>query len=139
VRLARIGFDRVRGAVVDVERLLAEHPELASQGARLAARDLASWRDDEPGLQILDVRNPGEQESGVVPGAVGIPLARLLDRHRELDATAPTVVYCAGGYRSSIAASLLRSVGFTHVADLQGGYDAWANAGLPTVTPETAR
>jgi glyoxylase-like metal-dependent hydrolase (beta-lactamase superfamily II) len=139
VRLARIGFDRVRGAVVDIERLLAEHPELASQGARLAARDLASWRDDEPGLQILDVRNPGEQESGVVPGAVGIPLARLLDRHRELDTTAPTVVYCAGGYRSSIAASLLRSVGLTHVADLQGGYDAWANAGLPTVTPEIVR
>jgi rhodanese-related sulfurtransferase len=139
VRLARIGFDRVRGAVVDVERILAERPELASQGTRLAARDLAAWRDDEPGLQIVDVRNPGEQESGVVPGAIRIPLARLLDRLRDLDATAPTVVYCAAGYRSSIAASLLRSVGFTQVADLQGGHDAWADAGLPTVTAETAR
>jgi hydroxyacylglutathione hydrolase len=68
VRLARIGFDRVRGAVVDVERILAERPELAGQGTRLAARDLASWGDDEPGLQIVDVRNPSEQESGVVPG-----------------------------------------------------------------------
>ncbi|HEX6569958.1 MAG TPA: rhodanese-like domain-containing protein, partial [Acidimicrobiales bacterium] len=139
VRLARIGFDRLRGAVVDVEGLLADRPDLAVQARRLAARDLAAWRDNEPGLQIVDVRNPSEQETGVVPGAVRIPLARLLDRHRELDPTAPTVVYCAGGYRSSIAASLLRSRGFTQVADLQGGYDAWADAGLPTVgaTPRT--
>jgi glyoxylase-like metal-dependent hydrolase (beta-lactamase superfamily II)/rhodanese-related sulfurtransferase len=137
VRLARIGFDRVRGAVVDVERLLAEHPRLAARATRLAAADLASWRDDEPDLQIVDVRNPGEQEAGIVPGAVTIPLARLLDRHHELDPSAPTVIYCAGGYRSSTAASLLRSVGFTQVADLQGGYDAWAAAGLPTVRPET--
>jgi rhodanese-related sulfurtransferase len=98
---------------------------------------LASCRDDEPGLQLVDVRNPSEQESGIVP-AVRLPLARLLDRHGDLDAAAPTVVYCAAGYRSSMAASLLRSVGFTHVADLQGGYDAWADAGLPTVTPQTA-
>jgi hydroxyacylglutathione hydrolase len=137
VRLARIGFDRVRGAVVDVERLLADRPDLAAQGARLAARDLASWRDDEPNLQIIDVRNPSEHESGVVPGAIRVPLARLLDRLGDLDATAPTVLYCAAGYRSSIAASALRTAGFTQVADLQGGYDAWAAAGLPTVTPET--
>jgi hypothetical protein len=58
VRLARIGFDRVRGAVVGVERLLAERPDLAARSTRLAAADLASWRDGEPGLQIVDVRNP---------------------------------------------------------------------------------
>jgi glyoxylase-like metal-dependent hydrolase (beta-lactamase superfamily II)/rhodanese-related sulfurtransferase len=131
VRLARIGFDRVRGAVVDVERLLAERPDLAERGSRLAAVDLAQWRDEEPGLQVVDIRNPGEQEAGVVPGAIRIPLARLLDGYRRLDPAAPTVVYCAGGYRSSIGASLLRAKGFSRVADLQGGYDAWAAAGLP--------
>ena len=61
-----------------------------------------------------------------------MPLARLLERLGELDPARPTVVYCAGGYRSSIAASLLRSLGFDRVADLQGGYEAWAAAGLPT-------
>jgi hydroxyacylglutathione hydrolase len=70
-----------------------------------------------------------------VPGARLVPLARLLDHYDELDPAAPTVVYCAGGYRSSIAASLLRSVGFVQVADLQGGYGAWADAGLPTERP----
>jgi hydroxyacylglutathione hydrolase len=138
VRLARIGFDRVVGAVVDVEQVLTARPDLAARAPRLAAVDLASWRDDEPGLQIVDVRNPAEQESGIVPGAVRIPLARLLDAHHRLDPAAPTVVYCAGGYRSSIAASLLRSLGFTQVADLQGGYDAWATAGLPAVLPAAA-
>jgi rhodanese-related sulfurtransferase len=88
-------------------------------------------------VQVVDVRSPAEREAGIVPGAVTIPLAQLLDRHGELDATAASVVYCAGGYRSSIAASLLRSVGFGRVAELQGGYDAWAAAGPPTVRPET--
>ncbi|HKA83068.1 MAG TPA: rhodanese-like domain-containing protein [Acidimicrobiales bacterium] len=46
------------------------------------------------------------------------------------------MVYCAGGYRSSIAASLLRAAGIRLVADLQGGYDAWAQAGLPTACLE---
>ena len=68
-----------------------------------------------------------------------MPLARLLERSGELDRRAPTVVYCAGGYRSSIAASLLRSLGFDQVADLQGGYEAWAAAGLPTEVPTGAR
>ncbi|HEY8524706.1 MAG TPA: MBL fold metallo-hydrolase [Acidimicrobiales bacterium] len=138
VRLARIGFDRVRGAVTDVERVLADRPDLAARARRLAAPDLAAWRGDEPGLQVVDVRNPAEQEDGVVPGAVRLPLARLLDGHGVLDPAAPTVVYCAGGYRSSIAASLLRALGFPQVADLQGGYGAWVGAGLPTTVPEAS-
>ena len=139
VRLARIGFDRVRGALADVERTLGEHPEQSQRAVRLAAIDLATWRDEEPALQIVDVRNPSEQQAGIVPGAIAMPLARLLDRSGELDRRAPTVVYCAGGYRSSIAASLLRSLGFDQVADLQGGYEAWAAAGLPTQVPAGAR
>ncbi|MCU0310212.1 MAG: rhodanese-like domain-containing protein [Acidimicrobiales bacterium] len=130
VRLARIGFDRVRGAVVDVERVLADHPEFAERAHRVSAVDLDAWRVDDPDLQIVDIRGPGELEVGLVPGAVHIPLAQLLDRHGELDTAAPVVVYCAGGYRSSIGASLLRSLGFERVADLQGGFDAWAAGGF---------
>ena len=138
VRLARIGFDRVLGAVVDVERLLAERPDLAEPARRVASADVATWRRDAPDLQVVDVRNPGEQVAGVVPGAVSMPLARLLEHHAELDPHAPTIVYCAGGYRSSIAASLLRSKGFERVADLQGGFDAWVGAGQPVEKPAPA-
>ena len=83
-------------------------------------------------VQLVDVRNPGEQADGVIPGAVCIPLAALLGRIDELDPAATTVVYCAGGYRSSIAASALAARGFAKVADILGGYDAWKAAGFPT-------
>jgi rhodanese-related sulfurtransferase len=75
----------------------------------------------------------------MVPGARSLPVATLLDRLDELDRERPTVVYCAVGYRSSAAASLLRAHGFTEVADIQGGFDAWRAAGLPVERPAAAR
>jgi glyoxylase-like metal-dependent hydrolase (beta-lactamase superfamily II)/rhodanese-related sulfurtransferase len=138
VRLARIGFDRVVGTVGDVNRLLSEHPELAVTSPRLSARDFAGWNEaamDADPLQIVDVRNPGETEGGVLTGAKRIPLAALLDRIDELDPSATTVLYCAGGYRSIIAASVLATRGFTKVADILGGYDACKAAGVPTENP----
>ena len=140
VRLARIGFDRVVGAVGNIDRVLAEHPELAVASPRLTTADFAGWWQvaaelgGEP-VQLVDVRNPGETAGGVIPGARLIPLAALLDRIGELDPAATTVVYCAGGYRSSIAASALAARGFAKVADLLGGYDAWQSAGFPTEMP----
>jgi rhodanese-related sulfurtransferase len=63
--------------------------------------------------------------AGSVPGARNISLPALLSNIDSLDPAAPTVVYCAGGYRSAIASSLLRSRGFDDVSDLLGGYTAW--------------
>jgi hydroxyacylglutathione hydrolase len=74
---------------------------------------------------VLDVRNPGETAEGVLPGAVVVPLPSLLRRVSELDPDRPIVVYCASGYRSSIAASILRARGHHGVAELLGGYAAW--------------
>jgi glyoxylase-like metal-dependent hydrolase (beta-lactamase superfamily II)/rhodanese-related sulfurtransferase len=138
VRLARIGFDDVLGALVDVEAALVAHPELAERARRLSAADLAEWRDAEPSLQIVDLRNPTEQETGMVPGARSVPLPTLLARVDELDAGRPTVVYCAGGYRSSIGASVLRARGFSSVADIMGGIDAWRSIGLPVDMPASS-
>ena len=64
----------------------------------------------------------------MIPGAISIPVGQLPDRLDELDATKPTVVYCAGGYRSSVAASLLRQRGFADVSDILGGYTAYEQA-----------
>jgi glyoxylase-like metal-dependent hydrolase (beta-lactamase superfamily II)/rhodanese-related sulfurtransferase len=134
VRLARIGFDKVVGSVGDVHRVLAEHPELAVPALRITARDFAGWDESDGPVQVVDVRNPGEQEEGVIPGARRIPLAALLGKLDELDPGVTTVVYCAGGYRSAIAASTLTAHGFTLVADVLGGYDAWKASGFPTET-----
>jgi len=135
IRLARIGFDRVIGAVGDVPRVLARHPEMAVPALRISALDFAGWDESDGPVQLVDVRNPGEQEGGVIAGARRIPLAALLGRLDELDRTMTTVVYCAGGYRSIIAASALTARGFPLVADILGGYDAWKAAGFPTEAP----
>jgi DMSO/TMAO reductase YedYZ molybdopterin-dependent catalytic subunit len=131
VRLARIGFDNVAGYLPTIERVLAQRPDLITSAIRLSATALAAWSAEDPRLQIVDVRNPSELTAGVVPGARHIPLAGLLNRIDELDATAPTAVYCASGYRSSIAASVLRAAGIPTVADVLGGFQAWSAAGLP--------
>lgn len=127
-RLARIGFDRVIGHLDDPYRAMVEHPDDVRVASRLTARAFADRVGEVTGLQIVDVRNPGETEAGMLPGAVNIPLAELANRIGELDPAAPTVVYCAGGYRSSIAASLLRRHGFADVSDILGGYGAWDQA-----------
>jgi hydroxyacylglutathione hydrolase len=136
VRLARIGYDDVVGAVTDLERGLLDHPEHAAFAHRVSAAEVASWRigdDDVEALQVVDVRGPSETAiGGTVPGAHTVPLPQLTARLAELDAKAPTIVYCAGGYRSSIAASVLRAAGFTTVADIIGGYGAWLAATAPT-------
>ncbi|MGE0878320.1 MAG: rhodanese-like domain-containing protein [Acidimicrobiia bacterium] len=126
VRLARIGFDTVIGALEDPVRAFVEHPEHVTQLSRLSAAALSERIAARPDVVLVDVRNPGEVELGMIPGARHIGLPALLNRIDELDKNAPTVVYCAGGYRSAIASSLLRSHGFTDVSDIIGGYNAWS-------------
>jgi hydroxyacylglutathione hydrolase len=130
IRLARVGFDRVIGQLDDVASVFTRFPHLFETAVRFTPEQLAELLNDEPGLQIVDVRNPGETEDGVVPGAQEIPLPTLTESLGNLDPRVPVITYCASGYRSLIAASLLRAVGFENVGDLLGGYQAWDDAGL---------
>ena len=121
-RLARIGYDNVVGYVPDPEAYLERHADQVAQASRLRVDQL----DQQGQVQLLDIRNPGEVAAGMVPGATHIPLPQLASRAAELDPRTPVIVYCAGGWRSSVAASLLRSRGFADVSDVLGGYNAWA-------------
>ena len=125
VRLARIGFDDVVGALTAPDVALVERPDVAASASRLTAAQLAERLRDVADLVLVDVRNPGEVRLGSIPGARNVPVGRLPAALEDLDPGAPTVVYCAGGYRSSIAASVLRAAGFRDVSDLLGGYGAW--------------
>ena len=125
VRLGRVGFDRVDGALADPLRVLVEHEDLVDQSSRLTITEFDARARDVDALQVVDVRNPGETADGAIPGAATVPLPQLKSRMGELDAARPTVVYCASGYRSSIAASVLAAAGFDDVSDLLGGYEAW--------------
>jgi hydroxyacylglutathione hydrolase len=124
LRLARIGFDTVVGALAGGAPTLAERPDLVIPSSRLTVAQLQDRMRDRP-VQLVDIRNPGEVALGTIPGAEVIPLAELRAQVSQLRLDEPIVLYCAGGYRSSIATSLLRSMGAADVSDLLGGYTAW--------------
>jgi glyoxylase-like metal-dependent hydrolase (beta-lactamase superfamily II)/rhodanese-related sulfurtransferase len=122
IRLARIGYDNVVGWFCVDE--LAASPEFVGKYSRLTADEFAQRQRDVAGLQVVDVRNEGEYSLGAVDGARNIPVVQLPNRMAELDPALPTVVYCAGGYRSSIASSLLKHAGFADVSDVLGGFES---------------
>jgi rhodanese-related sulfurtransferase len=133
MRLARVGLESVAG-------YLAGGPEAWDRSGRALARvsqmpvdELrAQLAERRPGLQVVDVRRPGEYAAGHVPGAVNLPLDRLEHELSVLDASRPTVVICAGGYRSSAGTALLRRHGFADVTNVIGGTSAWVAAGYDT-------
>ncbi|MEU6536949.1 MBL fold metallo-hydrolase [Streptomyces sp. NPDC047000] len=124
-RLARIGFDKVGGCLREPEGAFPALADRMTQASRLTVDELRqALAGDEPPL-VLDVRNTSEREEGAVEGSLHIPLAELARRADEIPQGRPLVVHCAGGHRSSVAASLLRHQGRDDVSDLLGGYGAW--------------
>ena len=134
-RLARIGFDRVVGFLHDPHRVMEEHADKVGRASRLTVADFEERRASLDSLQVVDVRNPGEVSVGTIGDARAIPVGQLASRRSELDPAKPTVVFCAGGYRSSVAASVLRHAGFGDVSDVLGGYGAWLDLTATTASP----
>jgi hydroxyacylglutathione hydrolase len=127
VRLGRIGFDNLVGHLAGVPEVLVEHPGDVARSSRLTVAEFDAIRAARSDLQLVDVRQPGETALGTIPGALAIPITELNARLASLDAARPTVVFCAGGYRSSIASSRLAAAGFADVSDILGGYGAWTS------------
>jgi glyoxylase-like metal-dependent hydrolase (beta-lactamase superfamily II)/rhodanese-related sulfurtransferase len=127
-RLGRIGFDTIAGHLAGGMQQLEGAPDLVARTDRVTAGSLAEeLASSEPPL-LVDVRSTSEWEQGHIDAAVNLPLSQLRDRLDELPWDRPLVVHCAGGYRSAIAASLLRREGRAGVADLVGGLGAWDRA-----------
>ena len=140
LRLARVGIENVIGYLADgVAGWIKDGFEL-DYIPQITVNDFADLREQEPGrVAVLDVREPGEVASGAIENSVRIPLGELRSRLDELERGKLLVVHCKGGYRSSIATSILRRAGFRDIANLTGGFDAWKTAGYPcTTTPDTA-
>ena len=133
MRLGRIGFDGVRGYLRDGMGALAERQDLVGLTERvnpvMLAEELAS--SDPP--VVVDVRGPGEWSTKHLAGSVNLPLGQLQRRIGEVPRDRRIAVHCAGGYRSSIAVSILNQHGITKVIELAGGLAAWEAAKLPVV------
>ena len=136
VRLGRIGFDHVAGYLENGLLSLTARPELIVFTERLSAQFAAELlASSEPPL-VVDVRAPREREQKHIEGSVSMPLNRLLESRATLPKNRALLVYCAGGYRSSIAASLLQGSGFAPVGEIAGGIAAWEAAKLPVRTAQ---
>jgi rhodanese-related sulfurtransferase/rubrerythrin len=90
----------------------------------VAAKDYMN-RTSPDAFTLLDVRQPEEYDAEHLPGAKLIPLAEVGARLSELDPEKPTIVYCAIGGRSRVAAQVLAGKGFKEVFNLSGGIKAW--------------
>jgi glyoxylase-like metal-dependent hydrolase (beta-lactamase superfamily II)/rhodanese-related sulfurtransferase len=131
VRLGRIGFDHVVGYLQNGLHSLESRPELVAFTERLSVHFAAELLSSSQPPLVIDVRAPRELEQKRIGGSLGIPLNRLMENLETLKKNRPLLVYCAGGYRSSIAASLLQRSGFDPVSEIAGGIAAWEAAKLP--------
>jgi glyoxylase-like metal-dependent hydrolase (beta-lactamase superfamily II) len=131
MRLARVGIEKAVGYLAEgVTGWIRSGREL-DYIPQISVQEFADFREKEPdNIAVLDVREPGEVAAGAIEGSSRIPLGELARRVEELDRGKLLVVHCKGGYRSSIATSVLRRAGFRDIANLIGGYDAWKASGL---------
>jgi hydroxyacylglutathione hydrolase len=134
VRLGRIGFDHVTGYLQDGMQSLQSRPELTVKTERVSAAFAAELLSSERAPLAVDVRAPRERGQKFIAGSLGIPLNHLLENIAMLPKDRELLVYCAGGYRSSIAASLLQRNGFENVSEIAGGLAGWEAAKLPVET-----
>ena len=88
--------------------------------------ELQTLREDPQHVQVVDVREPNEWAEGHIAGAIHIPLGELGLRKEELDRDRAVVTVCRSGRRSLTAADALLASGFTQVASLAGGMNAWS-------------
>jgi glyoxylase-like metal-dependent hydrolase (beta-lactamase superfamily II)/rhodanese-related sulfurtransferase len=126
MRLARVGIENVEAYLengisgwIACGYKLDYIPQISVQEFR------ALLGNDRDHVAVLDVREPAEVESGAIENSIRIPLGQLQGRTSEIQPDKLLVVHCKGGYRSSIATSILRRAGFEDIANLTGGFDAW--------------
>ncbi len=129
-RLARVGFDFVIGHLDGgFESWQAAHKEI-DRVERYTPEDLQA-RFNEAGSEVIDVRKCSEYNMGHITGVKNLPLDNINNELASFPKDKKLVLHCAGGYRSMIAASILKSRGWTEVADVTGGFDQIKKLDLP--------
>ena len=113
---------------------LAERQDLVWATERVSPAMLAEELASETPPLVIDIRGPGEWKAKHLVDSVNIPLTHLQEHIAEIPRTRRLAVHCAGGYRSSIAVSILNQYGITNVIELAGGITAWEAAKYPVVT-----
>ena len=129
LRLARVGYENIAGYING-----------GFEGWKSAGKKVDHIESIEPaelvekvsaGANVLDVRKISEAEGGHITNAIVIPLNELSENTSEIKTDEPVYVHCAGGYRSMIAASILKAKGFNNVVNVHHGWSKIKDSGVP--------
>jgi len=135
MRLARVGYENVVGFL---EGGIAtwKNANKPLETIELIEPDGFAQRYDKENNKVLDVRKVSELENGHVPGIINIPLSELGDNLEQLDKNEKYLVHCRSGYRSMIAASILKANGFDNIVNVVGGFNKIKETNVPIVVNE---
>ena len=122
-RLARIGYHQVVGYVHGIMEWKLENHELDFVESIHPTKEVFNNKKDQI---ILDVRKDPELELGFVKDSIHIPLSQITNQYHDIIKSKEYWIYCAGGYRSMIACSILKSKGYNNIKNIYGGFSAIA-------------
>lgn len=136
-RLARVGYDNTIGYLDGgIEAWVAAGKQVDTITSITADEFAARYNSD---MNVLDVRRPGEYETGYVTNAENKPLDFINDWTGDTNRNKTYYIHCAGGYRSMVAASILKARGFYDIIEVAGGYGAIAKTAVPKDNSVTAK
>jgi hydroxyacylglutathione hydrolase len=124
VQLLRVGLDRIDGSLAGGHEAWVGAGLPVASFEQISAADLRAGAGDRQ-LQLLDVRSPREYHADHIEGAVNVPVGDVPERARHLPADGTFATICEGGYRSTLAASLLAREGIAHIVNVVGGMAAY--------------
>ena len=123
-RLARVGFDNIAGYLKGGYETWVSAGKKTDLLISVDTEELSLEQKHGKNIGIIDVRKPSEYDHGYVDGAELNTLAHLQENLDDIDKEKYQYIYCAGGYRSSIACSILKANGFTRIQNVYGGFGA---------------
>jgi glyoxylase-like metal-dependent hydrolase (beta-lactamase superfamily II)/rhodanese-related sulfurtransferase len=129
IRLSRVGFDYTIGYLKGGFESWRRAGKEIETVKRMDAEELAGKYSEKP--LIIDIRKKSEFDSEHVVDAVNIPLNQINEHLSQFPKDKPFIMYCAGGYRSMLAASLLKARGWNDFTDIQGGFKEILNTTIP--------
>ncbi|MDX5438255.1 MAG: MBL fold metallo-hydrolase, partial [Pontibacter sp.] len=141
-RLARVGYDHAIGYLKNGFKSWKAAGKEVDTISSISAEEFANQYERNNAIKVVDVRKPGEYQSEHVETAQNAPLDYLNEHLAELPKSEDMYLHCAGGYRSMIAASILKARGFDNVVNVEGGFKAIAETNVPKtafVCPSTLK
>ena len=128
-RLARVGYDHVLGYLKGGYTSWKNSSKEVDTANRISAFELEEKMPSNP--IIIDIRNESEFEAEHIIGAMNVPLDYINYNLSSFPKDKPFFIHCAGGYRSMIAASILKARGWENFADVKGGFKAISEVAIP--------